>query len=143
MLKSFIVKGIGYHNNKIEFKKLIKKYNLKWSGSQTAGRWSNETTDVRVYFVRDAEKDLTIETQFEIEGIGDGFEEISKFIETQMKGEKKSEEESNWDLEVFEIIYKPNEEYLKSVGAPESYIKYLWKLYEIRKKEFTEGKVKQ
>jgi len=140
MLKSFIVKGLGYHDNKDDFKKIIKKYNMKWGGSRTAGGWSCENVSVRVMFIRDDEKDITIESRFEVEGIGEGFEELCNYIETKMKGEKKSEEDSNWDFQVFEMIYKPNEEYLQSINAPESYKKYLWKQYEIRKNGFIEGK---
>ena len=133
MMKSYIVKGLGYHDNKVEFKKIIKKYNMKWGGSQTAGRWSAQLIDIKVQFIRDGEKDITIESRFEIEGEGDAFNEICAFIETQMKGEKKSEDDSNWDMQVFEMIYKPNEEYLQSINAPESYKKFLMKKYEERK----------
>jgi hypothetical protein len=122
MIKSYIVRGLGYHDNKKEFKTIIKKHNLKWGGSPTAGRWSAQFTDIRVRFIRDDEKDITLESQFEIEGQGEVFDEVCKFIEEVMKGEKKAEEDSNWDMIVFDIIYKPNVEYLRMLKMPESMI---------------------
>jgi hypothetical protein len=122
MIKTYIVRGLGYHDNKKEFKTIIKKHNLKWSGSPTFGRWSAQFTDIRVQFIRDDEKDITIESRFTIEGQGEAFDEVCKFIEEVMKGEKKGEEDSNWDNIVFDIIYKPNVEYLRLMGMPESMI---------------------
>ena len=145
MLRTFVVPGDNYHQGKEGLKALMKEYKLKWIGLFTAPKWASDKVKVAAKFVRDMEKDITIESQFEVTGEGPEFDSICEYIVTQLAGAEKGEEdvgirkkEIAWSLKVFEMVHKPNVELLKHYGAPDSYIQFKLKEYEEKRKKRVE-----
>ena len=139
MYKCYSVPGINYHEHKVDFKKIIKKYSMKWSGHQSAGRWTGTGIEVRVTFIRDPFKDITIESKFEIDGDGEAFKELCVFMEEVFKGRGQLQEDVDWNMRVFDYVNEPNVEYLKSLGMPDSMIKMEVEKYKKKRAEIESG----
>jgi hypothetical protein len=137
----YLIPGINYHPNKIKFKQLMKRYGLEWIGTRELPIWGNTETKVTANFKRDEQKDINIEATFDIKGEGAAVEAISKFIVEIFGGKEVKEKPQDMQnavgrkLKLFDMVWKPNVEELKRRGIPKSYIEYLIKRYNERRKE--------
>lgn len=136
MSRIFIIPGPNYHPNKDQFKKIMKDAGLKWSGNLEIPKWTNSTSGVIAKFIRDKEKDITIEGQFVVNGEGPEVDKICKFIVDVFKGVENSpgtedivDNMISNRLKLFDMIHKPNVEILKSRKAPKSFIDHEIKVY--------------
>jgi hypothetical protein len=140
--KTLIVTGKEYHNSKTKFKAFLKKNHLKWSGNFESPKWSSKKVVVKATFVRDPKKDTTTEAQFIITGEKTPFPEICQWIVENMSGKEDGDKAERIQkqrlkeiLSKFDCFHKPNMDYLKSVKAPPSYIKYRFAEYEKKRAE--------
>lgn len=145
MMRTFIVSGERYHQGKVDFKTLMKTKGLKWVGSFTAPKWASDNIKVAARFIRDQEKGITVESQFEVSGEGTDYEEICEYIAVQLGGVEGGAEdigikkaEITDKLYFFDMVHKPNIELLKWKGAPDSFIRHELEWYEERRKKFIE-----
>jgi hypothetical protein len=136
MSRIFIIPGQNYHPNKDQFKKIMKDAKLKWSGTMDVPKWTNGNSGVLAKFIRDKEKDITIEGQFVVNGEGPAIDKICQFIIDVFKGVENSPGAENISnsmiterLKLFDMIHRPNVEILKSRGAPKSFIDHEIKVY--------------
>jgi len=140
--RTFIVDGKIYHDSKVDFKLFLKKNHLKWTGTFDAPRWSSKKVTVKAIFVRDPKLEITTEAQFILTGAGNIYYEICEWIIHWMKGkedgdkaEKIHRKNIKERLAKFDCFHKPNMDYLKSIKAPDSYVKYRFAEYEKKRAE--------
>jgi Na+-transporting NADH:ubiquinone oxidoreductase subunit NqrF len=149
MSKVFIVPGSNYHNKKDQFKKLLKDNKLHWVGTFEAPKWAGKDISVKATFVR--ENDITIEGQFEVEGTGQPYIDICKYISDELEGKSETDKAKSLKedsikkrLRLYDMIHKPDEQILKAGGAPKSYISHVMKSYKENRakveQELREGK---
>lgn len=116
----------------------MKTLGITWAGTFSKPIWKSETVIVTALFIR--EDDETKEAQITVSGHGDSVMALSTYIEENLSPQvtddtpKQIIEELKW----FDVMHKPNLAYLKVSGAPETYVNFLFKEYEEKRKKKTE-----
>lgn len=124
----FVIEGINYSKNKKEFKKILKKHDLKWKGSINYPFWRNDNEKIKGEFKRDDEKDITISATliWESDEKTPFFIEMEKWISNLDCEISEIIEDNNYKikrkLEFWDKIHKPCIEFLKSTKRPEKWI---------------------
>jgi len=149
----FVLKGEAYSRNKGDFKKLLKKHRLSFTGSFGNFVWSNDRESVRAEFERDEEKDITTAATLVWEGRKktDFMEELKAWV-WEVGGSTDKEDAAPpkasdvaakvaEELEFWDSINRPDVPHLKATGRPEEWIKRdveAWrKMRREKKKELT------
>ncbi len=130
MKQAFSFDGAVYSDNKDSFKKILRKYGLKWKGTMGDFVWIGEKDKVIAEFERDRERDVTISAKLTWNGrkktdflkeleswakeVGGEAEKVSKKKAPDRKVQK--------ELEFWDSLNKPDEERLRAEGRPESWI---------------------
>lgn len=123
------VNGQYYSENKKEFKKILKSYNLKWSGSWANNIyiWINDSFTLQADFER--ENDVTTKATFEITNPEKGFvEDIQNWAGCEVESELQ-EINKRWTKDI---------EWKKRDGAPDGFIRAMEKRWKAECMEYQE-----
>lgn len=128
----FELEGDAYSRSKEAFKRVLAKHGLRWKGSLERPLWASNMERVSAVFDRDAAADILRHASLVWEGrtksrlledlkewawqvggrgqeeMGPAAEDVSDDVETALRF---------WD-----IVYKPNEAWLRSQGRPNAWI---------------------
>jgi len=126
------IPGEAYSHNKEKFKKLMKKHGLRWKGTFSSPWWGGETERVDAEYVRDKEKDVTIEAILVWHG-NERTPFLEEFLEwvTETGGKVKEElvdeetvmQKIEEELKFWDSIHKPPVNQWREEGRPERWIK--------------------
>jgi hypothetical protein len=128
----FEMDGDAYSRNKEAFKRLLAKHGLRWKGNLEKPLWSSNAERVSAVFDRDETRDVLKKSTLVWEGrtksplledlkawawqIGArGQEEIGHAVE-------EVSEEVEEALHFWDIVYKPNVDWLMAQGRPPAWI---------------------
>lgn len=128
----FELDGDAYSRNKEAFKRVLAKHGLRWKGTLERPLWTGGSERVTAVFDRDAERDVLRHAVLLWEG-----RTKSKLLEdlkawTWEVGGKAEEEkgpaveevsdEVEAALHFWDLVYKPNVDWLKAQGRPAAWI---------------------
>ncbi len=128
----FELDGEAYSKHKDAFKRVLAKHGLRWQGNLEHPLWGSKAERVSAVFDRDAEHDILRHATLLWQG-----QTKSKLLEDlkawtwEVGGRAEEEvgaaaddvtEEVEQALEVWDIVYKPNADWLASQGRPRQWI---------------------
>lgn len=128
----FELEGDAYSRNKEAFKRILAKHGLRWRGSLEHPLWAGQAERVVAVFDRDATADVLRHASLVWEGRTKSslLEELKAWA-WQVGGRGQEEtgpapEDVSGDVEdalrFWDIVYKPNVDWLKAQGRPPSWI---------------------
>ncbi|MFQ6127943.1 MAG: hypothetical protein ACE5QW_03475 [Thermoplasmata archaeon] len=145
MKEEFELEGRAYSRNKGDFKKILRKYGLKWKGSMNNFQWVGKSDKVTAYFDRDELRDVTLKARFVWEGKKktDFLSDLIDWIKAlegrpakrKRKLSKESKEKIQRELEFWDKIHQPPIERMKAEGRPKSWILKDIEDWKMRRKE--------
>jgi hypothetical protein len=132
MKREYELEGRTYSEHKAEFKRILRKYSLKWKGSMNDFQWVGKSDRVSAHFDRDEQRDITLKARFIWEGKKktDFLSALAEWVRNLegkpvKKGRKRSvesKEKIQVELEFWDRIHQPSVESMKAEGRPESWI---------------------
>ena len=141
----FEMNGDVYSKHKESFKRLLAKHGLRWRGSLDRPFWASATERVSAVFDRDAEKDilrgaaLVWESAAKSRLLEDlkawAWEVGSKATEDQSPSAEEVTDEVEQALRYWDIVWKPNVDWLRSQGRPSAWIEADLKLWKQQRQE--------
>lgn len=145
MKREFELEGEVYSEHKADFKRILRKYSLKWKGSMNDFQWVGESDRVTAHFDRDEQRDITLKARLIWEGkkktdflsaLAEWVRSLEgKPVEKGRKPPRKSREKIQKELEFWDKIHEPPVEAMKAEGRPESWISKDIEDWEKRRKE--------
>jgi len=128
----FEMVGDVYSKHKESFKRLLAKHGLRWRGSLDRPFWASGTERVTAVFDRDEERDLLRSAALVWESAGKSrlledlkawaWEAGAKAVEDQSPSAEDVTDEVEQALRYWDIVWKPNEDWLKAQGRPRAWI---------------------
>ncbi len=128
----FELDGDAYSQHKEAFKRILAKHGLRWQGNLEHPLWSSRAERVSAVFDRDAERDILRHASLVWQG-----QSKSKLLEDlkgwiwEIGGRVEEEKGPAADdvsddveaaLRFWDIVYKPNPDWLASQGRPRQWI---------------------
>lgn len=139
------MEGKVYSEHKADFKRILRKYSLKWKGSMNDFQWVGESDRVIAHFDRDEQRDITLKARLTWEGkkktdflsaLAEWVRSLEgKHVKKGRKPPRKSREKIQKELEFWDRIHEPPVEAMKAEGRPESWISKDIEDWEKRRKE--------
>ena len=128
----FELDGDAYSRNKEAFKHLLAKHGLRWKGTLERPLWGSNAERVSAVFVRDEAHDVLRTSTLMWEGRSKSplLEELKAWA-WQVGGRGQEEtgpaqedvsEEVEHALHTWDVVYKPNVDWLRSQGRPSAWI---------------------
>ena len=128
----FELDGDAYSRNKEAFKRLLAKHGLRWKGTLERPLWGSNAERVAAVFDRDEAQDLLKRSTLVWEGRTKSplLEELRTWA-WQLGGRSQEEagpaqedvsEEVEEALHYWDIVYKPNVDWLRAQGRPPAWI---------------------
>ena len=128
----FELAGEAYSKNKEAFKRILAKHGLRWQGSLEHPLWSSRADRVSAVFERDEAHDalrgatLVWQGQKKSDLLEDlkawTWEVGGRAVEETGPAADDVSEEVEQALQVWDIVYKPNVDWLASQGRPKAWI---------------------
>src|SRR5205807_1173827 len=128
----FEMDGDVYTKNKESFKRLLAKHGLRWRGSLDRPFWASGMERVTAVFDRDEERDLLRSAALVWESAGKSrlledlkawaWEAGAKAVEDRSPSAEDVTDEVEQALRYWDIVWKPNEDWLKAQGRPRAWI---------------------
>jgi len=128
----FELDGETYSKNKEVFKRILAKHGLRWQGSLEHPLWSSRAERVSAVFDRDAEHDILHRASLVWQGQtksdlledlkGWAWEAGGRVEEEKGAAVDDVTEEVEQALRFWDIVYKPNPDWLASQGRPREWI---------------------
>lgn len=130
----FTLRGSDYSKHKNTFKNILARHGLKWRGSLDDPWWGGEGEEVHAVFERDEERDLTISATLIWEGRkkSELLEELRSWVwelggegeqvEAPVEAAGQRKRTLDTELKFWEIITRPNVEYMRKRGRPKKWI---------------------
>ncbi len=141
----FDLEGEAYSKNKEAFKRLLAKHGLRWRGTLERPIWAGDAERVSAVFDRDEAKDVLVKASLLWEGRKkSGLLEDLKAWSWQVGGMVSEEkapaaEEVADDVEkalvFWDVVYKPNVDWLRVQGRPRSWIEEDLRRWKRRRQE--------
>jgi len=141
----FEMVGDVYSKHKESFKRLLAKHGLRWRGSLDRPFWASGTERVTAVFDRDEERDLLRSAALVWESAGKSrlledlkawaWEAGAKAVEDQSPSAEDVTDEVEQALRYWDIVWKPNEDWLKAQGRPRAWIEADVKRWKQRRQE--------
>lgn len=128
----FDLSGDAYSTHKEAFKRILAKHGLRWQGTLERPLWSGKSERVAAEFERDDARNLLVRAILVWGGTKKSalLEELKswaweiggKVEEETSPGAEEVTEEVESALRVWDIVYKPNEDWLETQGRPKAWI---------------------
>ena len=126
------IEGTAYSRHKEAFKRLLAKHGLRWKGTLDRPLWAGAAERVTAEFERDEGRDILLRAVLRWDGrLKSKLLEDLKAWAWEVGGRVSEDpgpnlEEASDDIEqalrLWDMIYKPNEEWLRGQGRPASWI---------------------
>ncbi len=141
----FEMDGEVYSSNKESFKRILAKHGLRWRGTLERPFWASGTERVTAVFDRDQENDvlrgaiLVWESAKKSTLLEDlkawAWEVGAKAVEDRSASADEVTDEVEAALRSWDIVWKPNVDWLKSQGRPNAWIEADVKRWKQRRQE--------
>jgi hypothetical protein len=128
----FELSGEGYSKHKEAFKRILAKHGLRWQGTLERPLWGSRTERLTATFERDQPRDLLVRAVLLWEGTKKSplLEELKGWVweiggtgqEETSPGADAVKQEVESALQVWDVVYKPNPDWLESQGRPRAWI---------------------
>jgi hypothetical protein len=128
----FEMDGDVYSKSKDSFKRLLAKHGLRWRGSLDRPFWAGSTERVTAVFVRDEGRDVLRSAALVWESAGKtrlledlkawAWEVGAKVAEDSVPSVEEVTDEVERALLYWDLVWKPNEDWLKAQGRPKAWI---------------------
>lgn len=127
--------GRDYTKHKNEFKDIMKKHGLRWRGSFNDPWWGSGAEKVSAVYERDEVQNITISAILTWEGPTETdfiaeFKEWAKGLNADISEDRTMTKKVLDDILFFEMVYKPQQEYLETTGRPRSWIERDMRIWE-------------
>jgi hypothetical protein len=128
----FDLSGDAYSRHKEAFKRILAKHGLRWQGTLERPNWSGKDERVSAEFERDEAKNLLVRAMLLWSGTKKSalLEELKSWA-WEIGGKVEEEpspapdevtEEVETALRFWDIVHKPNEDWLENQGRPKAWI---------------------
>ena len=128
----FELDGVAYSKNKESFKRLLAKHGLRWRGTLEQPLWASASERVSAVFNRDQENDVLRHAALVWEGRKKSplLEDLKAWA-WQVGGKTTEDASPSTDevidevdraLHYWDIVWKPNVEWLRAQGRPPAWI---------------------
>lgn len=141
----FEMDGEVYSKNKESFKRVLAKHGLRWRGTLERPFWASGTERVTAVFDRNEEKDvlrgavLVWESAKKSTLLEDlkawAWEVGAKGVEDRSASAEEVTDEVEAALRSWDLVWKPNVDWLKSQGRPKAWIEADVKRWKQRRQE--------
>lgn len=141
----FEMDGDAYSKHKDSFKRLLAKHGLRWRGTLDRPSWGSGTERVTAVFDRDTEKDVLRAASLVWESAGKSrlledlkawaWEVGARTQEDRSPSVEDVTDEVEAALRHWDIVWKPNVDWLRSQGRPSAWIEADLKRWKERRQE--------